>query len=189
VTEAWSEEPTDEIVQDYPEERGGRGVVAVAVLAVVAAAIAAVTAVVVLVSPRPNVIAIQPVPVEQAPAKTGAPPNAVAAPPPPPLVIGPPAQQEIPPPGAQPQSPPDAHQVFVQALRGDTRQTQNGAGLYPSDPNVDSEAQEMCQDLANGGSVQPYIDGTLRKSPTLAPWQASLAVHQAIRAYCPQYDR
>ncbi len=47
----------------------------------------------------------------------------------------------------------------------------------------------MCQDLANGGSAQPYIDGTLKKSPSLAPWQAALVVHQAIQAYCPQYDQ
>ena len=56
MSEAWSEEPTEEIVQDYPKDRGVRGVVVVAVLAVVAAAIAAVTAVEVLVSARPNVI-------------------------------------------------------------------------------------------------------------------------------------
>jgi hypothetical protein len=86
--------------------------------------------------------------------------------------------------------PPDAHQSFTRALRGDTLQTQGGAGLYPTDPAaVDSEAQSMCQDLADGGSIQSYITGTLQKSPTLAPWQAAQAVHQAIRAYCPQYDR
>jgi hypothetical protein len=84
--------------------------------------------------------------------------------------------------------PPSAHQAFTQTLRGDTRDTQNVAGLYLETPTkVDSEAEAMCKDLASGGSIQPYITGTLRKSPSLAPWQAAMVVRQAVQAYCPQY--
>jgi Protein of unknown function (DUF732) len=95
------------------------------------------------------------------------------------------------PPVQVPVQPPEAHQQFTEALRGDKPQTQDGNGLYPIQPRatIDSEAQAMCRDLANGGAIQPYIDGTLRKSPTLAPWQAARVVHQAIQAYCPQYDK
>jgi hypothetical protein len=37
-------------------------------------------------------------------------------------------------------------------------------------PDVDDDAQarSLCQDLANGKSIQPNIDGTLRKSPQLS---------------------
>jgi hypothetical protein len=52
-----------------------------------------------------------------------------------------------------------------------------------------SEAQSMCQDLANGGSVNDYITGTMRKSPQLTPQEAAQVVRDAIDAYCPQYSR
>jgi hypothetical protein len=166
--------------------------------ALAAAAIAAVSvaATLMLTTPRqPDRFTIRPAPVVQLPspaAPKAAPPK--AAPPAAPVspLPAPPAESAPPPVVAAPPVgvPPDAHQRFTQALRGDTLQTQGGAGLYPTDPAaVDSEAQSMCQDLADGGSIQPYITGTLQKSPTLAPWQAAQVVHQAIRAYCPQYDR
>ncbi len=128
------------------------------------------------------------------PPKPQAPPVAPPKPQAPP--VAPPKPQAAPPPVQHPeqaappvsQSAPNAHQAFTQALRGDTRDTHNGAGLHLTDPaNVDSEAAAMCQDLRNGGSIQPYIDGTLQKSPSLAPWQAARAVRQAVQAYCPQY--
>jgi len=162
---------------------GNRPVIAVAALAAVALAIAAVAAVVALTSPKPQPesFTIRPAPVEQIP-----PPQ---APNPAPPVAAPPAQHLAPAQAAPP--PPDARQTFTGSLRSDTAQTQRGAGLYPTEaPNtVDAEAREMCTDLANGGSAQPYIDGTLQKSPTLAPWQAAQVVRQAIQSYCPQYSR
>jgi hypothetical protein len=89
------------------------------------------------------------------------------------------------------QVPAAASQQFTQSLRDDKAQTQGGNGLYPTEAPaaVNSEAEAMCRDLAGGGAIQPYVDGTLRKSPSLAPWQAAEVVHQAIRAYCPQYDK
>jgi hypothetical protein len=181
---AWAHEP-DEETEDFAPIRHKHGVVAVA-LAGTALAIASVAAVVTLTSvPRQaDRFEIRPAPVEAAQA----PPPAATAPKPPAQV--PPVQ---PPPQAAPheQEPPNAHQTFTGSLRGDTAQTQGGAGLYPTEAPaaIDSEAESMCQDLAAGGAIQPYITGTLAKSPTLAPWQAAQVVHQAILSYCPQYDR
>ena len=45
----------------------------------------------------------------------------------------------------------------------------------------------LCADLAHGESVQPYIDGTLKKSPQLLPQEAARVVYNAIQSYCPQY--
>lgn len=45
----------------------------------------------------------------------------------------------------------------------------------------------LCADLAHGESVQPYIDGTLKKSPQLLPQEAAQVVYDAIQSYCPQY--
>jgi hypothetical protein len=45
----------------------------------------------------------------------------------------------------------------------------------------------LCRDLATGGSVQPYIDGTERKSPQLLPQEAAQAVHDAIESSRPQF--
>lgn len=115
--------------------------------------------------------------------------------PPPEVQTPPPEAQREAPPVAQPPpvqaAPPPAAKQFTNALNGDKVQTQGGNGLYPTQPasTINSEAQSMCQDLANGGAIQPYIDGTLAKSPSLAPWQAAQVVHQAIQAYCPQNDR
>jgi Protein of unknown function (DUF732) len=174
---AWSSEDdyTEAAGQPDPPAPGARSVVAVAVLALFAA-IAAITAgAVVLLTPTPREhFAIRPAPVEQAPA------------PPKPVIPNPVIAAPVQPPAAQ---PPDAHETFNQALTGDKPQTQNNAGLYPTDSPaaVDSEAKAICQDLAGGGDLQPYIAGTPRKSPSLAPWQAALVVRQAVGAYCPQY--
>jgi hypothetical protein len=56
-------------------------------------------------------------------------------------------------------------------------------------PDVDDDAQarSLCQDLANGKSIQPYIDGTLRKSPQLSRSEARQVVEDAIGSYCPQF--
>ena len=194
VAYAWGSEPDDEFTVpaghvDQPST--GAPVLAVAALAGVAFAVAAVAAVVVLVTPtRTDHYDLRPMPVQAAPA----PPKAAPAPAPPPpvaapapVVVPPPVQARVVPSPAAP--PPDANQTFTQTLRGDKPQTQNNAGLYPTEgpAAVDAEAKAMCQDLAGGGSLQPYIDGTLTKSPSLAPWQAALAVRQAVGAYCPQY--
>jgi hypothetical protein len=188
---AWDEEPEQEPRWRITDLlRDGRIIPAViAAVAVAAVSVAATLA----LTPGPDHFTIRPAPIEQVPPpKPAAPaPEAVApAPPAAPAPASRPVQHVPAPVQAAPQSPPNAHQAFTQALRGDTRETQNGAGLYPTNPAaVDSEAEQMCQDLANGGSIQPYITGTERKSSTLAPWQAAEVVHQAIQAYCPQYLR
>ncbi|WP_369830299.1 DUF732 domain-containing protein [Mycobacterium sp. E342] len=132
------------------------------------------------------------------PAQTFVPPPQIGPFPVPSKLAPPPpaAQREVPQHAAQPAPPveappPAAHQQFTQALRSDRPQTQGGNGLHPTDSpaTVDSEARAMCRDLANGGSIEPYVSGTLAKSPSLAPWQAALVVNQALRAYCPQFAR
>lgn len=195
VAYAWGSEPDEDFTApaDHVDEPAtGAPVLAVAALAALALAIAAVAAVTVLVTPvRTDHYDLRPMPVQAAPAPAkAAPAPAPKAAPPILLVVPPPVAAPAPRPPAAP-APPVAHQTFTQALRGDKPQTQNNAGLYPTEAPaaVDSEAKAMCQDLASGGSVQPYIDGTLKKSPSLAPWQAALIVRQAVGAYCPQYDK
>jgi hypothetical protein len=51
----------------------------------------------------------------------------------------------------------------------------------------DIQDHKPCRDLANGGSVQPYIDGTEKRSPQLLPQEAAQVVHDAIESYYPQY--
>ncbi|WP_407688040.1 DUF732 domain-containing protein [Mycobacterium sp. HUMS_1102779] len=158
----------------------------------------ALAAALLVLTPAPVQQATPPVGIAQAPISGPIPPPVAALPapkppPPPPVpapkpVAAPPVQHRA----AVPQAPPpDAHRQFTQSLQDDKAQTVGGNGLHPSQSTdvINAEAQEMCQDLANGGSAQPYIDGTLKKSPSLAPWQAALVVHQAIQAYCPQYDQ
>ena len=180
---AWGEEPEEETkVLATIRRRLFDARIIPAVITGVAVAAVSIAGTLAL-TPGPDHFTIRPAPVEQVPAPKVVAPKPVQPPiAAPPAVVVPPVQHLV--------QPPDARQTFTGALRGDTPETQGGNGLYPTDSPaaVDSEAAEMCRDLANGGSVQPYIDGTLRKSPTLAPWQAALAVHQAIRAYCPQYD-
>jgi hypothetical protein len=47
--------------------------------------------------------------------------------------------------------------------------------------------RSLCQDLAKGKSIQPYIDGTLRKSPQLSRSEARQVVEDAIGSYCQQF--
>src|SRR5580693_6441185 len=143
---AWGEEPDEpEGGQDWRSRvthllRDDRVIpAAITAVAVAAVSIAGTLA----LMPGPDHFTIRPAPIEQPapPAAPKPPPKSV-----PPPIAAPPAQHQIPP-QAPVQAPPDAHQVFTQTLGGDTRQTQNGAGLYPTDPAaVDSEAQSMCQD-------------------------------------------
>jgi hypothetical protein len=59
--------------------------------------------------------------------------------------------------------------------------------MWKNEADDDQQARDLCQDLANGQSVQPYISGTLKKSPQLTPAEAAQVVRDAIQAYCPQY--
>jgi hypothetical protein len=172
--------------QPDPPATGARSVVAVAVLAVFAA-IAAVTAgVVVLLTPmRTDHYDLRPLPVQAAPAppKAAPAPAPKAAPPPaampaPVMVVQPPVAAPVVPPPAAP--PADANQRFSRSLA-------RGNMWQQPDANDDQQARSMCADLAAGGSVQPYIDGTERKSPQLLPAEARQAVEDAIQAYCPQF--
>jgi hypothetical protein len=164
--------------QPDPPATGARSVVAVAVLAVFAA-IAAVTAgVVVLLTPmRTDHYDLRPLPVQAAPAppKAAPPPAAMPAPV---VVVQPPVAAPVVPPPAAP--PADANQRFSRSLA-------RGNMWQQPDANDDQQARSMCADLAAGGSVQPYIDGTERKSPQLLPAEARQAVEDAIQAYCPQF--
>lgn len=169
---AWAEaadEPTEAAEELIP--RGGNGwVVAVAVLAAVACVVAVAAAVLMLTRPTPQPqrqYVLRPAPVEQMPAPKPAPKLA-----PPPVVAAPPVQHVQAP-------PPDANRRF-EALLGQGQMWQRGA----DDPQ---QAIELCADLAHGGSPQPYIDGTLKKSPRLLPQEARQVVEDAIAAYCPQY--
>ena len=193
VAHAWDEEFEDEWQEDEPRRvvsllRGLDGHLVPVVITAVAVAAVSIAATLMLTAPRGDRFNMLPGIVEQAPPKAPPPPEAVPAPPPPAAPPVPAHPDQAAPPASP---PPDAHQQFTQALQGDKPETVGGNGLHPNQPPdvINAEAQEMCQDLANGGSIQPYIDGTLQKSPSLAPWQAALVVHQAIQAYCPQYDR
>jgi Protein of unknown function (DUF732) len=92
-------------------------------------------------------------------------------------VVAPPsvAAPVIPPPVAP---PPDANQRFGASL---------ARGKMWQNTTDDDQARKLCADLANGGSVQPYIDGTERKSPQLLPQEARQVVEDAVESYCPQY--
>jgi hypothetical protein len=59
--------------------------------------------------------------------------------------------------------------------------------MWQNTPDDDQRARLLCRDLANGKSIQPYIDGTQRRSPQLLPQEARQVVEDAIAAYCPQY--
>jgi Protein of unknown function (DUF732) len=167
---AWSAEDDFTVPANHVDQpvSGGR-VLAVAVVAAVAAVAAVTAGVVVLLTPAPQPqrqYVIRPAPVEQLP------PPPAPKPAPPPVVAAPPVQHVQAP-------PPDANQRFS-ALLGQGQMWQNT-------PDDNQQAISLCQDLAHGGSVQPYIDGTLRKSPQLTPQEARQVVEDAIRAYCPQY--
>ncbi len=195
---AWSDETWDEGRPARSPRIDGR--VIPAALTALAAAAVSVAATLVLTTPRePDRFTIRPAPVEQAaPPPTTMlieqppppAPRSLAKPSPPaaPAYPAPPAQA-APAPAQAP--PPDARGQFTRSLHGDTLATQGGRGLNLTEgpAAVDSEAADLCNSLANGGDVQPYIDGTLKKSPSLTRWQAVLVVNQAIHAYCPQFTR
>ena len=61
--------------------------------------------------------------------------------------------------------------------------------MWQNEADDDQQARSLCRDLANGGSMDGYLAGTLRKSPQLTPAEATQVVHDAIESYCPQYDR
>lgn len=176
VVYAWADEEQGQV----SETRTPRSVVVVAALAGVALAVAALAAMVVLVSsrPQPDHFTIRPAPVEMPP-----PPVSKAVAPP---IAAPPAQHLIPPAPEVQQPPvaaPNATDKFSRSLA-------QGHMWFRQSPSVEaSEARAMCQDLANGGSVNDYIAGTERKSPQLLPSEARQVVYDAIDAYCPQYDR
>jgi hypothetical protein len=180
VAYAWGAEAAEDFTEpaDHVDEPArGAPVLAVAALAGVAFAVAAVAAVVVLVTPtRTDHYDLRPMPVQAAPE----PPKAVPAPPPvampAPVAVPRPVQAPVVPP---PVAPPDANQRFGASLAH--------GRMWQNTPDDDAQARKLCADLANGGSVQPYIDGTERKSPQLLPQEARQVVEDAIAAYCPQY--
>jgi len=173
--------------QPDPPATGARSVVAVAVLAVFAA-IAAVTAgVVVLLTPMRTVITTtygrcpyrqhqRPLRQHQRQRRRQRHPRQQCRHPV--VVVQPPVAAPVVPPPAAP--PADANQRFSRSLA-------RGNMWQQPDANDDQQARSMCADLAAGGSVQPYIDGTERKSPQLLPAEARQAVEDAIQAYCPQF--
>ena len=190
ATEALEPPPTGAIYAWVPrDDRGGgstrpachrapRSVVAVAVLAVFAAIAVVTEGVVVLLTPmRTDQYDLRPLPVQAAPAppKAAPAPAPKAAPPPAAMparvvVVQPPVAAPVVPPPAAP--PADANQRFSRSLA-------RGNMWQQPDANDDQQARSMCADLAAGGSVQPYIDGTERKSPQLLPAEARQAVEDA----------
>jgi hypothetical protein len=189
VAYAWGAEAAEDFTvpaDQVDEPATGAPILAVAVLAGVALAVAAVAAVVVLVTPtRTDHYDLRPMPVQAAPEppKAAPAPAPVAAPPvaaPAPVIVQPPVAAPVQrPPVAAP--PADANQQF-------SRQLAQGK-MWQHTPDDDQQARRLCADLAAGGNVQPYIDGTERKSPQLLPQEAAQVVHDAIESYCPQYDR
>ncbi len=59
--------------------------------------------------------------------------------------------------------------------------------MWQNEADDNQQAIDLCHDLANGESPEPYIVGTMRKSPQLTPLEARQVVSDAIGAYCPQY--
>jgi hypothetical protein len=59
--------------------------------------------------------------------------------------------------------------------------------MWQNTPDDYQQARSLCRDLANGGSVDGYLQGTLRKSPQLTRAEAAQVVHDAIESYCPQF--
>jgi hypothetical protein len=185
VIYAWQEEIEEE-VGNFPTLRRVDGRIIPALIAAVAVAAVSVAGTLVL-TPGPDRFTIRPAPIQQVP-----PPKAAPAPKPQAPVAAPPAEHLIPPaPQAPPQAPPVQH-VPVQAPPPPNAGQQFSAalakgGMWKNEADDDQQARDLCQDLANGQSVQPYISGTLKKSPQLTPAEAAQVVRDAIQAYCPQY--
>lgn len=199
VVYAWGEEESDGQEDRWPAKaifllrRLADGRLIPAAIAAVAIAAVSIAGMLVL-TPQPDHFSIIPAPIEQAPPPKQA-PKPAPKPAPPPAALKPapkpapaPRPQAAPPhpvpaPQAPPvQPPPDAADQLNRSLAAAP------GPMWLNNPRAgNAEVESMCQDLANGGSIQPYIDGTERKSPQLMPWEATLAVHDAIEAYCPQF--
>jgi len=51
----------------------------------------------------------------------------------------------------------------------------------------DYYGEQMCRDLANGGNPSEWAQGTEQRDQ-LGPGAGAKAVHDAIEAYCPQFE-
>lgn len=180
VAYAWGSEPAEDFTEpaDHVDQPAtGAPVFAVLALAGLALAIAALAAVVVLVTPiRAGVVnhySIRPAPVEQAPA----PPPKAAPPPaaPAPVIVQPPVTAPLQPP--PPVAPPDANQRFGASLAQ--------GRMWQNEADDDQQARSLCRDLANGGSMDGYIAGTLRKSPQLTPARGDAGCSRCDRKLLP----
>ncbi|MEY8016181.1 DUF732 domain-containing protein [Mycobacterium servetii] len=81
-----------------------------------------------------------------------------------------------------PQFPPEAEQRSADALHSDH-------GTWLRNPlHANAQAEQLCSDLADGGRVDGYIRGKMRKSPQLTPQEATRAVWDTVDAYRPRYD-
>jgi Protein of unknown function (DUF732) len=153
------DESQKEVIQMDHLPSGSRSVVAVTALAAVAVALTAVSAVLaVAVSAGADHYVIGELLVEPAPAPS-------------------PAPVQLSPGEA---TPPGAHQRLAAAFARDGMWQQSG-------PYDEEQARDLCQDLANGRSLTPYIEGTEEQNPQLTPQEAAQVVYQAIESYCPQY--
>lgn len=94
-------------------------------------------------------------------------------------VVLPPVQARVVPPPVAP--PRNANQRFSASLAQ--------GRMWQNEADDDQQARSLCRDLANGGSMDGYLAGTLRKSPQLTLAEATQVVHDAIESYCPLYDR
>jgi hypothetical protein len=177
------DEPEEQVIQMDCLPSGGRSLLAVTALAAVAMAIGTVAAVVVLApAMRAGHYAIGQSLVEQAPASLA---KAVSAPPkaPPPGAVlsvqrGP--VRLLPVKAAPLAMPSDANQRFVASVV-------RGGMWRQSGPYDEEQAGNLCQDLANGRSLSPYIEGAQEENPQLTPQEAEQVVYEAIESYCPQY--
>jgi Protein of unknown function (DUF732) len=153
------DEPKKQVIRTDHLPSGSRSVVAVTTLTAVAAALIAVSVGrAVESSPLADQYVIGELPVEPAPAPPSAPVQ---------LATGKP-------------TPPGANQRLVASFASDGMWQQSG-------PYDEEQARDLCQDLANGRSLTPYIEGTEEKNPQLTPQEAAQVVYEAIESYCPQY--
>ena len=70
-------------------------------------------------------------------------------------VVLPPVQARVVPPPVAP--PRNANQRFSASLAH--------GRMWQNEADDDQQARSLCRDLANGGSMDGYLAGTLRKSP------------------------
>ena len=88
-------------------------------------------------------------------------------------VVLPPVQARVVPPPVAP--PRNANQRFSASLAH--------GRMWQNEADDDQQARSLCRDLANGGSMDGYLAGTLRKSPQLTLAEATQVVHDAIESY------